>query len=111
MLPAIEAAFNVNGPKLKECHRVCDVGKTQFYNWVKGHSPIPKKKRQSVERAFGSKVDWDQYQREFEACERANSPVRPRLAATSPQHCQNDPEATREPKKGFFSFLTEEDNE
>lgn len=70
MLPSFEAAHCVNGHRQKQIASECHVTPTHFRRWANGHAHCPIHKRQSVDRAFGEKVDWLQYDREFDACNR-----------------------------------------
>lgn len=70
MLPSLETAHCVNGPMRKKIAADCNVSTTHLYNWLTGRHIIPKHRRQSIERAFGTPVDWAQYQVEFDACNR-----------------------------------------
>lgn len=67
MLPAFESAYCVYGPVLKAAAKSCGVDRRHFGRWSKGLTRVPKHKRQSVDRALGSSVDWEQYDREVDA--------------------------------------------
>lgn len=72
MLPSFEAAYGVFGPVQKVVAAACGVTNHTFYKWATGRARCPKKKRQSVDRAFGcetntaARVDWVQYDIEFD---------------------------------------------
>jgi len=101
MLPSFEAAFFVNGPTYKAVGAECGpVGEKTVYAWGRGAIRCPKKKRQSVDRALGANVDWEQYDKEVDACQR------PPIDADTPQIAPPDtlwadptPPAPPEPPK------------
>jgi len=76
MIPSIEAAFLVNGPKQKDIAQECGKNPKTIYFWMSGRVRIPDQKRQSFDRALGqgAGVDWNQYDAEMRAIKREEPP-------------------------------------
>jgi hypothetical protein len=116
MLPSIEAAFNVNGPRRKAVASSCEVSRTQMYSWLTGRAKIPNHKRQSLDRAFGHDVDWVQYDLEMAAISRSERHcelVSPIPAPTPHEEPLAPPVAPKSSPKGWFAstFQTEDDEQ
>lgn len=74
MLPSIEEAHNVHGNRKKQIAATCGVTPTTLYKWETGRRRCPKHKRQALQRAYDAAVDWAQYDREVDACQRVSAP-------------------------------------
>jgi len=102
MLPSFHRAYCVNGPKQKALATKCDVHHRQFYKWATGRTRCPLHKRQSVDRAMGAKVDWVQYDLEFDACHRTDMPQSAPVSASkaiSTHSPPKEPSAAPAPRK------------
>lgn len=103
MLPSLEAAYCQNGPYKKAIAAACGIGASQVYNWMHGHRPIPKHRRQKFERALGAKVDWEQYSREIAALTRENSPSGGKPDELPPR----PPETPQKPPQGLTGWFSD----
>lgn len=99
MLPSFEAAHCVNGRVQKAIAFDCDVTDSTFYKWSTGRMRCPKHKRQSVDRAFGSPVNWSDYDAEVTAIQRieAERPAEARQSANRVKAAPAPPEAVKTP--------------
>jgi hypothetical protein len=85
MLESFKTAFFVNGRKHKDSAQQIGVCPHTLYRWSVGMTRCPHPKRQSVDRAFGTKVDWALYDDEVDAAKASKRRPKAPLGA-SPSH-------------------------
>lgn len=70
MTPSFEQAHNVYGQPFKSIAFDVEVTEQTLWKWRTLRQRCPRHKRQTIDRVLKAKVDWEQYDREYDAANR-----------------------------------------
>ncbi|DBA35676.1 TPA_inf: hypothetical protein gp_13 [Marinomonas phage YY] len=118
MLPSIQRAFFVNGPRRKVIAARCASTERTIRRWMTGDVRCPTHKRQSFDRAMSAhdapaSVDWSAYDTECDALKSPETPEKRPLevhsdfsAPRTPKQPNDAPAPpTSEPEDDLFAML------